>query len=405
MLSQFRNGSNHKAHKDHKVGRRNGLYPSFFVFYVHAGFPVGHALCGYSSLSSSNSTLVTTRLVALLLAASALSGCYLTQAAMGQLEIVAKREPIAAVITSPSTPEPLRKRLEYVSSAREFASNELGLPDNKSYRSYADLERPYVVWNVFSTEEFSVEPRRWCFPIAGCVVYRGYFSEERAESYARKLRFAGMDTNVGGVAAYSTLGHFDDPVLNTMLGWNDVQLAGTLFHELAHQVVYVPGESEFNEAFATVVEEAGLERWLTARGRVAEMRTWYTQRERSEAFIGLLLATRERLRNLYAEKLSPDVTRDRKQAEFGRMKFEYAQLKSQQWNGYAGYDRWFDRALNNAHLVSAATYHGCLPKFRELLKAEEGDLPRFYASVKALAEESRTARKVFCEINEAALPK
>jgi predicted aminopeptidase len=335
------------------------------------------------------------RLLALLLLSSLLSGCYLTQAAMGQLEIVTKREPIAAVIASPTTPEPLRKRLEYVSSAREFASNALALPDNKSYRSYADLERPFVVWNVFATSEFSVEPRRWCFPIAGCVVYRGYFSEARAETYARKLRFAGEDTNVGGVAAYSTLGHFDDPVLNTMLGWNDVQLAGTLFHELAHQVVYVPVESEFNESFATVVEEAGLERWLTTRGRVQEMRTWYAQRERGEAFIGLLLVTRERLRTLYAQKLTIDAMRDRKQTEFGRLKFEYTQLKAK-WNGYAGYDRWFDRALNNAHLVSAATYHGCLPKFRELLKSQEGDLPRFYANVKALAAEKRSVRQVFC---------
>jgi predicted aminopeptidase len=342
-----------------------------------------------------NATHVLLRLIALLLAASSLSGCYLTQAAMGQLEIVTKREPIAAVIARPTTTEPLRKRLEYVSSAREFATHALALPDNKSYRSYADLERPYVVWNVFATDEFSVEPRRWCFPIAGCVVYRGYFSEARAESYARKLRFAGEDTNVGGVAAYSTLGHFDDPVLNTMLAWNDVQLAGTLFHELAHQVVYVPGESEFNEAFATTVEEAGLERWLTARGRVQEMRTWYAQRERNEAFVGLLLVTRERLRNLYAEKLPTEAMRDRKQAEFGRLKFEYTQLKAK-WNGYAGYDRWFDRALNNAHLISAATYHGCLPKFRELLKSGESDLPRFYATVKSLAKESREERESFC---------
>jgi predicted aminopeptidase len=336
------------------------------------------------------------RFVALALAVLPLSGCYLMQAAMGQMEIVTKRKPIAAVIASPSTPEPLRKRLEYVSSAREFATHELGLPDNKSYRSYADLERPYVVWNVFATDEFSVEPRRWCFPIAGCVVYRGYFNEARAESYARKLRFEGNDTNVGGVAAYSTLGHFDDPILNTMLAWNDVQLAGTLFHELAHQVVYVPGESEFNESFATIVEEAGLERWLTARGRVQEMRVWYTQRERGEAFIGLLLATRERLRNLYAERLPADVMRDRKQAQFGRLKFEYTQLKAQ-WNGYAGYDRWFDRALNNAHLISAATYHGCLPKFRELFKSGDGDFQRFYVNVKALAAEKRKVREVFCE--------
>jgi predicted aminopeptidase len=335
------------------------------------------------------------RLLSLLLAANFLAGCYLIQAAAGQMEIVAKRKPIDALIASRTTPEPLRRRLEYVSDARTFAVNELGLPDNKSYRSYADLERPYVVWNVFATDEFSVEPRRWCFPIAGCVVYRGYFDQERAESYARSLRFGGHDASVGGVAAYSTLGHFDDPILNTMLVWNDVQLAGTLFHELAHQVIYVPGDSEFNESFATVVEEAGLERWLTLRGRVQEMRIWYAQRERGEQFIGLLLAARERLRNLYAEKLPDDVTRDRKQAEFGRLKFEYTQLKAK-WNGYAGYDRWFDRALNNAHLVSAATYHGCLPKFRELLRSHDGDLRKFYDSVGEIAEGSKEGRREFC---------
>jgi predicted aminopeptidase len=335
------------------------------------------------------------RLTTLGLAILPLCGCYLLQAATGQMEIVAKRKPIAALIANPTTPEPLRKRLEYVSDVRAFAINELGLPDNKSYRSYADLERPYVVWNVFATDEFSVEPRRWCFPIAGCVVYRGYFDQDRAESYARHLRFRGQDASVGGVAAYSTLGHFDDPILNTMLVWNDVQLAGTLFHELAHQVLYVPGDSAFNESFATVVEEAGLERWLTARGRIQEMRVWYTQRERGEQFIGLLLVTRERLRNLYAEKLPTNILRDRKQAEFGRLKFEYTQLKAQ-WNGYAGYDRWFDRALNNAHLISAATYHGCLPKFRELLKSHDGDFQTFYDGARKVAEGSKEERREFC---------
>ncbi len=336
------------------------------------------------------------RLLLVLLAASQLSGCYLLQAATGQMEIVAKRKPISAVIANPSTPEPLRERLEYVSDARAFAVNELGLPDNDSYRAYADVGRPYVVWNVFATDEFSVDPRRWCFPIAGCVVYRGYFDQGRAERYARGLRLGGRDAATGGVAAYSTLGHFDDPVLNTMIHWNDVQLAGTLFHELAHQVVYVPGDSEFNESFATVVEEEGLKRWLAARGRSDEMRAWYTQRERSEMFIGLLLATRERLRNLYAEDLPPEAMRDRKNAEFGRLKFEYSQLK-QRWNGYAGYDRWFDRALNNAHLVSAATYHGCLPALRELLKSQDDDLRRFYARVREIAAGSRDQRRGFCD--------
>ena len=228
-------------------------------------------------------------LLLILLVLPTLSGCYLMQAAGGQMEIASKREPISAVLKDPATPETLRTRLEYVAAARDFASRELGLPDNASYRSYADVGRPYVVWNVFATAEFSVEPRRWCFPISGCVVYRGYFNEARAQRYARRMRGQGADATVGGVAAYSTLGHFEDPVLNTMMGWSDAQLAATLFHELAHQVVYVPGDSEFNEAFATAVEEAGLERWLSVNGKSQELQAWRIQRRRGQEFIQLLL--------------------------------------------------------------------------------------------------------------------
>jgi predicted aminopeptidase len=324
-----------------------------------------------------------------------LSGCYLLQAASGQMQIVSRREPIARLLANPATPDPLRQRLEYVSAARDFASNELGLPDNASYRSYADVGRPYVVWNVFATDEFSVEPRRWCFPIAGCVVYRGYFSEGGAEGYARHLRAHGDDVEVGGVAAYSTLGHFQDPLLNTMMGWSDAQLAATVFHELAHQLVYVPGDSSFNETFATVVEETGLERWLAKNGRPQDLKSWQGQRRRNQQFIELLLGTRERLRALYASSLPRDAMRARKQEEFGRLKFEYGLLKAS-WNGYTGYDRWFDRALNNAQLISAATYHGCMPGLRRLLQSVDGDLPRFYQQVRDLAAQPKASRQQLC---------
>jgi len=336
------------------------------------------------------------RLLALL-ACLPLSGCYLMQAAAGQMQVLSKRQPVAAVIANPQTKPALRTRLEYVSAARDFASHDLGLPDNRSYRTYADVGRPFVVWNVFATDEFSVEPRRWCFPIAGCVVYRGYFNAASAENYALGLRMKGYDTVVGGVAAYSTLGHFADPLLNTMLGWSDAQLAGTVFHELAHQLIYVPGDSEFNEAFATVVEEAGLERWLVSRGNSRQLDSWRAQRERGQQFIDLLLAARERLRILYRSKLPPEEMRARKQEEFGRLKFEYSELRAR-WNGYSGYDYWFDRALGNAHLISASTYHGCLPAFHRLLDAMNGDLPRFYAEVRRIAKQSRSERKQnFCK--------
>ncbi|HKR36893.1 MAG TPA: aminopeptidase [Steroidobacteraceae bacterium] len=331
------------------------------------------------------------RLLTIAAAVLPLTGCYLIQAAGGQMAIAAKREPIAEVLADASTPPELRTRLEYVAAARDFASRELGLPDNESYRSYADLGRPYVVWNVFAAPEFSVEPRRWCFPIAGCVVYRGYFNEAAAQRYARGLRRRGDDVAVGGVAAYSTLGHFKDPVLNTMLGWSDAQLAATLFHELAHQVVYVPGDSEFNESFATVVEEAGLERWLAARHRNQDLATWQEQRERQGQFIALLLKARDKLRTLYESVLPDDEKRSRKQYEFGELKLDYAQLR-QQWHGYSGYDRWFDRTLTNAHLVSAATYYGCVPGLQRVLSESGGDLPRFYEAAKQLARLDKNAR-------------
>lgn len=313
------------------------------------------------------------------------------QAARGQMAVMARREPISTILADTSTPELLRSRLQYVAAARDFASTELGLPENDSYRSYADLGRPYVVWNVFATQEFSIEPVKWCFPVAGCVVYRGYFDESSAWDYARRLRRRGYDAAVAGVAAYSTLGHFADPVLNTMMGWSDVQLAATLFHELAHQVVYVPGDSQFNEAFATVVEEVGLQRWLAQRGHLHELETWRAQRVRQEQFIDLLLGARERLQELYASPLPEKEMRDRKQYEFGRLKLGYAQLK-RQWNGFSGYDAWFNRTLTNAHLVSAATYYGCLPGLQRLLGSTGGDLRRFYAEAKALAAQDSAMR-------------
>jgi predicted aminopeptidase len=273
----------------------------------------------------------------------------------------------------------------------------LALPDNQSYRSYVDLKRDFVVWNVFATERFSVTPREWCFPIAGCVVYRGYFKESSAQSYALSARRKGGDATVSGTAAYSTLGHFDDPVLSTMLRWSDAQIAATLFHELAHQVLYVPNESAFNEAFASVVEEDGARRWLTQRNDVAALTAWRAARGRSEEFSELLLRTRERLAALY-KNATPDERKSldlyyRKQREFGRLKFDYAQLKAS-WNGYTGYDAWFDRALGNADLVSAATYQSCVPGLEKLLASQNGELPKFYAAAKEL---DAVGRKKMCE--------
>lgn len=321
-----------------------------------------------------------------------LSGCYLLQAAQGQLSLAANRQPIPKVMAAPGTSDALRMRLDYVLKVREFASAELGLPDNGSYRSYVDVGRPFVLWNVFATQEFSVEPKRWCFPIAGCVVYRGYFHQSAAERYARRLRSKDYDAATGGVPAYSTLGHFDDPVVSTMMPWGDAQLAATIFHELAHQVAYAKDDSAFNEAFASTVEDVGIERWLIQTGQGQELAAWQAQEKRAAQFHALLLATRDRLRALYATHLPHAQMYYRKQQEFGRLKYEYSLLKAE-WHGYRGYDRWFDRPLNNADLVPTATYETCVPGFKRLLDSVGGDLPQFYAKVKELAESSRAERR------------
>jgi predicted aminopeptidase len=313
------------------------------------------------------------------------------QAAAGQAEVLARSEPIAQVIADPETTEATRARLQLAQEARVFAVAELGLPDGRSFRKYADLGREYAVWNVVATPELSVEPRRWCFPVAGCVAYRGYFEQAGAQASARRLAQRGDDVTVGGVATYSTLGRLPDPLFNTMLDWRETRFVGTIFHELAHERLYVPGDSEFNEAFASVVEEEGVRRWHLARGQGAELEAHEASLARQADFAVLLRAARERLVRLYASGLPPTQARIEKQREFGRLKFEYSLLRAR-WGGYAGYDAWFARTLNNAHLASVATYHDCLPGLRRELEAA-GSLPAFYERAAALGELSPVERR------------
>ncbi len=223
--------------------------------------------------------------------ALALSGCYVMQAATGQLGVMAGSRPIASVVADPATPEATRRQLELAVEAREFAVRELGLPEGGSYRKYADIGREYVLWNVVATLEFSLRPLRWCFPFAGCVNYRGYFREADADAYAWRLVAGGDDAVVEGVGAYSTLGHLADPLLSTMIGWRETRLVGTIFHELAHARLYVAGDSGFNEAFAGVVEDAGVRRWLESRGEVHEVEAFDASRRRHEEFLALLRET------------------------------------------------------------------------------------------------------------------
>jgi predicted aminopeptidase len=314
------------------------------------------------------------------------SGCtslgYYWQSVGGQIDVWRKERPVEEVIADAATPEKLQQQLKRVREVRDFASRELGLPDNASYRRYADLDRPFVVWNVFAAPEFSMQPVQWCFPFAGCVSYRGYFSKENADRFAAGIASEGQDVYVGGVPAYSTLGWFADPVLNTFIHYPDFELARLMFHELAHQVVYAPGDTAFNESFAVAVEQEGVRRWLAKAGDGVQ-REGYERANRARAgFIGLVEKYRQQLEALYKTRLAPAAMRDRKQAILAEMESEY---RGQRKELGAGYDRWFAQSPNNAKIASVAIYTQLVPAFEALLARENGDLARFYAAVRALA--------------------
>jgi predicted aminopeptidase len=326
--------------------------------------------------------------LALLLTATNI-GCaklgYYTQAIGGQLEIMSKRQPIETLLEDPKTDAQLRSQLASVLAMRAFASNDLALPDNKSYRTYADLKRQYAVWNVFAAPELSLTPVQWCFLVVGCLNYRGYFSPEGAEKFAAKLRQQSYDVYVGGVTAYSTLGWFHDPVLNTMLGSSDADVAALIFHELAHQRIYIRDDTVFNESFAVTVEREGVKRWLARSGSKEQFQRYLLRKQRHEQFVGLVMRFRQRLIELYATTKADAEKRSIKATLFTELRADYARLK-QSWNGYDGYDGWFARDLNNAHLVPLGLYHQYVPAFQALLAQHDGNLQGFYEAVEALGK-------------------
>jgi len=313
-------------------------------------------------------------LVLLLLSACAgLNGCalgYYGQAVRGQLEILSHREPIVELVADPQTDPDLAEQLRKVLAARRYAVETLRLPDNGSYSAYADLERQFVVWNVIAAGQFSVDAEQSCFIFVGCLSYRGFFREAKAHGFASKLQQQGMDTYVGGVAAYSTLGVFKDPVLNTMLSRGELYVASTLFHELAHQAVYVKGDSAFNEALATVVEEYATISWLNSQGRFDEAQAFRLQLVRRDGFGELIEATRERLKTAYEDGTIAE-KQSRKEVVFADLQHRYADLKKQ-WGDYGDYDRFFSQSLNNAHLAAVATYRRWVPGMRLMLDPQVG---------------------------------
>ena len=314
-----------------------------------------------------------------------LNGCasvsYYSQLASGQLQLLRARQPVSDVIADPSRDQTLRAHLAHSQKARVFASQQLHLPDNQSYRLYADIGRPFVVWNVFATPEFSLSPQNHCFPVAGCVAYRGYYSQSAARGEAAVLRLQGMDVSIGGVEAYSTLGWFNDPIISSMMGWGDERLATLIFHELAHQRFYVKDDTEFNESFATFVEQEGTRQWRACRGLAPDTGDQAQQRDQ---FIQLVLDTRTRLERLYAQPLAAEQMRQRKADEFERLRQEYRQMRDSQWAGDKRYDAWINAPMNNARLLPFGLYDQWVPAFAALFRRVGGDWVRFYAAVERL---------------------
>jgi len=335
---------------------------------------------------------------------------FLWQGAVGQAELIAGARPVDDVLARTSERK-LAERLERAREIRAFASRELALPDNASYRRYTDVGRPFVVWNVFATPSLSLEPRQWCFPVAGCVNYRGYFREDDAKAEAARLAASGDDVHIGGVPAYSTLGWFDDPLLSTFIRYPDTALARLVFHELAHQVVYVKDDTSFNEGFATAVEEEGLARWLAAQtgtpGHAALVAEAARGKRLREGFRVWMREARAELQTIYTSGASDEEKRRRKAEVFARMRAAYDAAKAGE-SGLAGYDRWFaghdGSGPNNASIAANALYDDKAPAFRALLAQQGGDLPAFYARVRELAAKPKAERGVMLAALAAGVP-
>lgn len=316
---------------------------------------------------------------------------YYDQAINGQMEILRNKEPISDLVDNPETPAQLRKKLIFIQSVRDFAAKELHLPVNDHYLSYVALDRPYVVWNVVAAPQFSMTPKTWCFPIVGCVSYRGYFAEEDARRFGDSLKQEGYDVFIGGAIAYSTLGWFDDPVLSTFISLSEPDTAALIFHELAHGILYVKDDTAFNESFATAVEQEGLRRWQASVNDPKGYEKWLRHHRQRRKFTGLISKYRARLEALYERDMPLTAKRNQKAAVFSQMRTEFRDLRSDH-GGMAAYDAWFNRPLNNAQLISVSTYHNWAPAFGRMLSESGGNLEKFYQKCGQLAKKEPAER-------------
>ena len=326
----------------------------------------------------------------LALALMTLQGCgnlsYYTQSINGHLNIVSASRPAKQVVDDPKAAPELREKLTLAQAIRQFAIDRLALPDNGSYRNYVDTRRDYVTWSVFAAPEFSLDVRSWCFPVAGCVPYRGYFSKQAAVDFAEGVHAEGLDVHVGGVPAYSTLGWFDDPLLNTMFLHGDTYLVGVIFHELSHQRVYVAGDPAFNEAFAVSVERNGIEAWLRHRADKEALREYRTDRRRNEDFLDLIVQARGELRHIYDSADSDVRKRASKATAIDGLRSKYRRMRDARWGGYDGYDAWFDAPINNAKLATISVYNNLVPAFERLLSICSGDFEQYYNAVERISK-------------------
>jgi predicted aminopeptidase len=321
---------------------------------------------------------------------------YYDQAINGQMEIMRNREPISDLVEDPETPAQLRKKLIFIQSVRAFAATELHLPVDDHYLSYVALDRPYVVWNVFAAPQFSMSPKTWCFPIVGCVAYRGYFAEEDARSFGDTLQQEGYDVYIGGAIAYSTLGWFDDPVLSTFISLSEPDTAALIFHELAHGVLYVKDDTAFNESFATAVAQEGLRRWQASVNDPMGYEKWLERHRQRRKFTALISKYRTRLEALYESHLPLTAKREQKAVVFTQMRTEFSDLKTEH-RGMAVYNAWFNYPLNNAQLISVSTYHNWVPAFGRMLSESGGDLEKFFRKCGQLAKKEPADRNRILE--------
>jgi len=324
-------------------------------------------------------------LTALVLLTGCQTATFYRQAVAGQWKIVTGRQRVDRLLKDPDTGDGLRSQLRLVQELCRFAEEELCLPGKGQYTRYKELKRPYVVWNVFAASEFSLEPKSWWYPVVGRLDYQGYFRERLALDYAQRLRRRGLDVHVGGVEAYSTLGWFNDPVLSTFVHLPEPELADLLFHELAHQRLFVSGDTDVNEAFATVTAREGVRRWLERQGAEEELAEFLKEQRRDDAVVTLIQETRSRLEAVYAEsrRMSPEDLARQKAAIFDDLRQAYAEMK-QPWSGYSGYDGWIAGDLNNAQLNAADAYTRWVPALEKLLTGVGGELEEFYRLMERL---------------------